>query len=52
MSYSERNIYGNMAPEFSNVLLEKYGKNRPIVREIKKYCIKSRRRIIQQKVEG
>jgi hypothetical protein len=27
MSYSERNIHENMAPEFSNVVLEKDGKD-------------------------
>jgi len=27
MSYSERNIHGNMAPESSNVVLEKDGKD-------------------------
>jgi hypothetical protein len=33
MSYTERNIHENMAPEFSNVVLEKDGKDSRIACE-------------------
>ena len=48
MSNRERNINGNMAPEFSNVVLEKDGGDSWAEKyeEIKKYCMKSMRRII------